>query len=251
MELAKRAEVSDKAAITHYDTVLNRELEQASKEHSRALSEGDYESATEAQKKIAAATAKIEQAKSWEAQENWRNEQENIRRQQEQSLYEKQAQEQEYIINQENNARLQNTEAWVSKNPWYNEGSKDYNPDLFNKVEEFTEELEEYFHSRGESYLIGSGTYFKAIDKKVSELSNNSPKRSISMSRNNYMSTPVRSSSQSKQTSSPLTPLQKQYAKMFGASEADYVKNRKHDIDNGKAYSHGRAVGRMQNSFKI
>lgn len=255
MEYSKRVEAAEKAAITHFDFSLKNELEQAEKDNIQALAEGDYEKANEAQKRVAAATTKMEQSKYWEAQESWRQEQEAIRASQQRALLESQMAQEQQALAMENEYRLQNTDAWLKRNSWFDENSRNFNPSLSKKIDDFSEDLENYFHSRNQSHLIGSDVFFNAIDKKVSELSSNLSNRGQMMTRNSgrgQMSAPIRSGSVKAQNSLELSNAQKKFAKIFGVDEKSYAKNRLNDIKKGRAFSHGRLQGGIQmNSFKI
>lgn len=125
------------------------ELEVAERMHAEALENGDALSVSKATTRLTQANMNLERVANQrlhEEQDNYTN------------------------INPNKEAAGYLLQDWLVENPEFNEDSRKFDPNLFNKVATEVDNLEKKLKRRGEAHLISSPIYFDILDTIVSEI---------------------------------------------------------------------------------
>ncbi len=226
--LRQLSEVSNNAAMTHYDKSVKLRLERAIQLKTEALQNEDIEAQVKADVEMSRVAAQIEQLDAWKAQQASMSNQQAY--QQQQQTMQPQYEEQEPLN--------EVTENWLSENTWFVPGSQDYDPDMQEEVQAFADALDRKLRRTGQADRILTDEYFDEINDYVSrEFYGEQPqsrvnKGNLTMKPINNRA-PVAPVSRSGQTNAPqksvkitLTSEERDFARLSGITPEAYAKHK-------------------------
>lgn len=150
---------SNQAAMVHYDTTVQLRLEKARQKLAQAIETGDIPNQIEANEEIAEVKADEKYLKSWKAQQEYRAppqpDQPPSR-----SYYDDREQEESEDLNEE-------AQQWIRHNPWFNENSPDYDPDMADEVKNYMQAVNRRLIRTGQQNKYCSPNYFNEIDNYI------------------------------------------------------------------------------------
>lgn len=225
--LRQLSEVSNNAAMTHYDKSVKLRLDRAIQMKTEALHNEDIEAQVKADLEMSRVAAQIEQLEAWKAQQG------NVKQQQPQ-------QQQQYDAPnnyQEPTQQLNEvTENWLAENSWFVPNSPDYDPDMQEEVQAFADSLDKKLRRTGQANKILSEDYFNEINNYVArefygeQPQQRSNKGNLTMKPANTRA-PVAPVSRGGQPSNPqkptrvtLTTEERDLARMSGITPEAYAK---------------------------
>jgi len=164
-ERAKRAAIenekrlSDYAAVMHYSDKLKADERELIRELKDAKDKADTEKEAEIQSKLSDVQGRKREAEAWV----------NNNKPPEAPPKKEATAEQPAPKEQPRPKVTYQGEAarWVQENPWFNEGTPDYDPDLSTYARNFATGLEIRLKRAGNEAAIGSKDYFAAIDNHM------------------------------------------------------------------------------------
>ncbi len=165
--LQKLAALTAESATYHNDKSIELKLAQARSAKVAAYETADTEGMLKADELFAEAMNAKAESDRWKSQQKYNKEQQAIRAQQEQWQYQ---QQQQYQQQAEPEAYMnEESETWVSNNPWCNPESTDYNDEIAQEVLEYSKLIDKKYARLGQEDKILSQQYFDEIDKFVAE----------------------------------------------------------------------------------
>lgn len=228
--LRQLTEVSNQAAMQHYDKAVQLRLDRAMQMKTEALQNEDIEAQVKADVELSSVTAQIEQLKAYKSQQQ-RNQQQYVPPQEPQ--YQHQAQD-EY---EEHEVELNEvTENWLSENQWFVPGSEDYDAEMEQEVKAYADALDRRYRRNGKANKILSEEYFDEInnyisrefyDQPVAPARNNKSNLTMKPITNRAPVAPVSRSSHANTSKAPvkiaLTAEERDFARMSGISQQAYA----------------------------
>lgn len=213
----------------HYGQNAYSELERAKENLEKAYETGNTDNAVKANIALTRATNKVIELENWnyaEEQKKTYNSQQPINAPVNQSAsYDSsswQDQAPELNIIQETLAA-----DWLDDHDYLRPDSKNYDEKLANQIFQFSEHLNENLARNNQNHLYFSDGYFKAIDKHIAKIKNNSPQNKNPA---NFAPVGAVRNSPSTNNTSPtkirLDENEKQLAASFQMSEAEWIKNK-------------------------
>lgn len=180
MRLNTKTEASTKAAMAQYTSATELRLQQAKQAFKSAYESGDIDAQADAQAKIAEVSSEMQQVKAWEAEDNW-NKQQQAQVQQQQ-YYQQPVQQQQYqqpyeaapVVTPE-------SQMWLDSNPWLDESNPEHNPELAERVMQYSDQLDNYLYQNGQGNKIGRAEYFQAINAHIREITGTPQRRTLPM----------------------------------------------------------------------
>lgn len=229
----KLNEQSSNAALTHYDESISLRMEQAEHLLAKAIEEGDYKLQAKATAELARAQAQAENINSWKAQQKLAEQE-----MEQQQRY----RQQELTVNPQENVNPtmylnEDTENWLTNNPWFIQDSPDFDPDAAHQVQAFAQALEMKMRRSGQASKVLTKEYFDKINDYVSreiypedEAEEESYHRTLNMKPTRNMVSPVGQNSSApkpiqKQRVS-LTKAEKEFAAIMGMPEERYAQRK-------------------------
>lgn len=157
-ENAERATKAEAAAMTHYANSVKNGLEKAQRDLREAQALGDADKIVEATADVAKYASENASMEAWKAQQP---KPEDRQRQQQQE--------------QEKQRRAppepsQEVKTWIADNPWFNQRSSDFDPDMHDDAVAFAKKLERQWRREGRDEEIESEEYFSSITNHMKKL---------------------------------------------------------------------------------
>ena len=160
--LQKLAALSSESATYHNDKAIELKLDQARKAKIAAYETADTEGMLKADELFAEAMNAKAESDRWKNQQRYNEEQRAVRQKQQE------AQQQQYDAAPEP-YMTEESENWVSNNPWCDPESNQYNEEIAQDVLEFSKLIDKRYARLGQEDKILSQQYFDEIDKYVAE----------------------------------------------------------------------------------
>lgn len=210
----------------HYGKSAYADLEKAKEYKKRAIEEGDIDALIDADITLNKALNTVNDLEKWASNEEYRvnNEKHNP--------------SQNLQINQEIQHEIASD--WLDNHSYLQPNSRNYNPELANKVAGFVNQLDTNLAQNNQTDAYFSEDYFNAIEKYIASVRNESPKSNRNLEsashiggvRNSY------ASSGNGKSSSPtqmiLTADEKRMCANAGISEKEWLKYKLDDLKTGK-----------------
>lgn len=242
MRLHTKTEASTKAAMAQYTSATELRLQQAKQSFKQAYESGDIDAQADAQAKIAEVSSEMQQVKAWEAEDNWNKQQQAQIQQQQHYQQPQQMQPQQYqqpyeaapIVTPE-------SQMWMESNPWLAEDNADHNPELAERVMQYSDQLDNYLYQNGQGNKIGRAEYFNAINAHIREITGTPQRRALPMKASRTPVGGVRSNSgyvNGQRQSKELPAEHQEMMKHWKVNEQEaklYRKEYQDDITNGRA----------------
>lgn len=161
--LAKLAAQTAEAATFHNEKAVELKLDQARRAKAAAYEMSDTEAMIKADEQFAEAIHQKAEIDRWKAEQAYQKQQQEFqaKQQQERQKHQQEAQP-EYDLNED-------TENWLSSNPWFLQGNEEYNPELAEDVQDFSKILERRYARAGMQDKIFSQEYFDEIDNYIAQ----------------------------------------------------------------------------------
>ena len=160
--LQKLAALTAESATYHNDKSIELKLAQARSAKTAAYESADTEGMLKADELFAEAMNAKAESDRWKSQQRYNQEQHAQRVQQQQYLDQQREQAPQEYLNED-------SENWISQNPWYDPESNDYNEDIAQDVMEYSKLIDRKYARMGQEDRILTQQYFDEIDKYVSE----------------------------------------------------------------------------------
>ncbi len=230
--LRQLTEVSNNAAMQHYDKSVQLRLDRAMQMKTEALQNEDIEAQVKADLELSRVAAQMEQLQAYKAQQQ-RTQQQPQEQQYQQPQYQQQQQQQAY---EDQEVELNEvTENWLQDNQWFVPGSDDYDQEMEQEVKAFADSLDKRYKRNGKASKILSDEYFEEINNYVAREFYDQPaaprnnKGNLTMKpiTNRAPVAPVSRSGHSNNSKTPikisLTAEERDFARMSGISQQAYA----------------------------
>lgn len=210
----------------HYGKSAYADLDRAKEYKKRAIEEGDIDALIEADITLTKALNTVNDLEKWASNEEYR------------VNNDKQSSSQNLQINQEIQHEIASD--WLDSHNYLQPNSKNYNPELANKVVGFVNQLDTNLARNNQTDAYFSEDYFNAIERYIASIRNEPPKNTRNLEsashvggvRNSYASNGNGKSSSP--TQMILTADEKRMAYNAGVSEKDWLKWKLEDLTTGK-----------------
>lgn len=210
----------------HYGKSAYADLDRAKEHKKRAIEEGDIDALIEADITLTKALNTVNDLEKWASNEEYR------------VNNDKQNSSQSLQINQEIQHEIASD--WLDNHNYLQPNSKNYNPELANKVAGFVNQLDTNLAQNNQTDVYFSEDYFNRIEKYIASVRNEAPKNTRNLEsashvggvRNSYASNGTGKSSSPTQII--LTADEKRMAYNAGISEKEWLKEKLEDLKTGK-----------------
>ena len=228
--LRQLTEVSNNAAMQHYDKSVQLRLDRAMQLKTEALQNEDIEAQVKADLELSRVAAQMEQLQAYKAQQQRTQQQYTPTQEQQYNQYQQQDyQEPEVELNE-------TTENWLAENQWFVPGSDEYDSEMEQEVKAYADALDRRYKRNGKANKILSDEYFDEINNYVArefyEQPNISPrnnKSNLTMKpiTNRAPVAPVSRSGHANIKKAPiqvaLTAEERDFARQIGISQQAYA----------------------------
>lgn len=154
-----RAVTADRAALANYERAVNAEEKLAAQELRDAIASGDPDKQAEAQTRVAKVAAERTNLDAWKAQQP--------KPKTKPAAATDQRRERQPDQRREPEVHPQ-VKAWVADNPWFEQGSADFDPEMHEFAVTAARQVELRYARAGKADKIGSSPeYFADVDKLV------------------------------------------------------------------------------------
>lgn len=220
--LRKLAEINESAALGNYDHAIQLRIDQAKRDLTKAIEEGDVSLQADSIDKIAEAKAEAKQLEAWKANQKYAAERSQSQSQQQQ-------QPQEYYQPQVN--MNEETESWLSQNQWFVPDSPEFDSDMAQEVQAYAAALDRKLNRQGQQNKILSKEYFDHINDYVRrefyDEEPEQPQRNLNMKPQKHSPAPVMRSAPQAKAAKPrivLSEDEKFMARNMGITEEAWIK---------------------------
>lgn len=219
-------QVTADAAMKSYDEAVQNDVSSAKRALDEAIESGDATAQSEAQFNLNVATNRYLEAENWKSRNA-------INQQQQQQMQNPYAQQ-----NFQNTLQVQYAmDQYLNDRDFLHPDSEQYNPELSQKVAQYSRHIEQLAAQNGAAHEIGNASYFKAIDAFImqemqgqkshegrGQLNMRQSRQSVAPVRSSYSTNPGVPSTRGKQ-SVTLSPQEKSWAREIGVTEAQYAQH--------------------------
>ena len=217
--LRRRIENADAAAMKHFDDNIDLRIRETKKIKALAIENGDIEAQAEADLEFAKLAVEHANTNAWKNSQEFQKK--NLSQQP----------QNEYNV-------APHVHSWVEKNSWMNPQSEDYDYELADRINEYSEDLNLKLSREGQSAQIMSPAYFREIDRYANKVRSEyeqepeeigyEPRRQLQMKPSkNYVSPVNKGGSSSTRPSSreiKLDQEQRQFIRTLGIPEKEFIK---------------------------
>jgi len=212
----------------HYGKSAFADLEKAKENKKKAIEEGNVEALVDADIALTKAINTVNDLEKWaynnDSNKNQGAHSSNFSPQQFQSYY--------------NEIEHEIASDWLENHPYLQPNSKDYNPQLANKVGEFINHLDANLAKNNQMDAYFSDQYFQTINQYISEVQNKTQKSAKNIEAASHVGGVRNSYSNNGSGSVPkqmiLTADEKRMCANAGISEKDWLRYKLEDLKKGK-----------------
>lgn len=234
---------STEAALRHYEENVNNRLNRATAMFEVAEERGDVSAKAYAIKEMNDANSAVNELNRWKSDNQYNNapEEQYQQNQYQPDPYQGYQQPAQSHSTREMEAQAAaNGHNWMAKNTWFNEGSRDYDPELSSIAKDMSSRMDNELIRRGQGDAIGSPRYLQELDYHLNQVrsqgnrgSNNTQvqNRGLNMKQSRSPVSSVRNSGASSynynnrsKSQVKLTPEQAEFARANKFNPESYMK---------------------------
>lgn len=154
--LQQLSQVSNNAAMAHYDNNIQLQLDRAKRMKAEAIQNNDVEGQVEADLIMSRTAAQMEALEAYKAQAQTKARDAEYYAQQ----YQQPQQQPQQQLNEA-------TESWLQDNPWFIPGSAEHDPEMQEEVQAYADSLDRKLRRNGQANKILTDEYFNEINDYI------------------------------------------------------------------------------------